>query len=140
VNRIGLVDTGPLVAMLDRREKHHSWAVEQMSRLRQPLSVCEAVVTEAYYLLRQLPAAQSAILEMLAADVLRVSFHLAEHVAEVLGLVQRYANVPMALADACLVRMSELMPDAVIFTLDRDFRIFRRHRRQKIPLLIPPDQ
>lgn len=140
MKRTGLLDTGPLVAMLDRRDKDHPWAVDQLPRLGRPLYTCEAVITEAFHLLRHLPAARTAILEMLAEDVLRVAFELGEQSREVLALVQRYANVPMSLADACLVRMSELVAGSVVFTLDSDFRIYRRHGRQKIPLLIPPDR
>jgi predicted nucleic acid-binding protein len=139
VNQTALLDTGPLVALLDRRDKDHSWVVEQMSRLRRPLHTCEAVLTEACHLLRQLPQAQAAILEMLAAEVLAVSFQLGEQSRPVLALLQRYGNVPMSLADACLVRMSELISECVVFTLDSDFRIYRRHRRQKIPLVIPDE-
>ena len=74
---------------------------------------------------------------MLAEDALRVSFELARQARAVLALVRRYANVPMSLADACLVRMSELIDGGVVFTLDGDFRIYRRHGRQKTPLVIP---
>lgn len=140
MNRTALLDTGPLVALLDRRDKDHRWAVDQMARLRRPLYTCEAVLTEAFHLLRQLPPAQVAILEMLAEAVLTVSFQLGEQPREIQALLQRYANVPMSLADACLVRMSELAGDCVVFTLDSDFRIYRRHRRQKLPLVIPPNR
>jgi len=110
-----------------------------MSRLRPPFQTCEAVVAEAFHLLRRLPQARTAILEMMAAGVLKVPFLLSEQSREVLVLVSRYADVPMSLGDACLVRMSELVPECVVFTLDSDFRVYRRHKRQKILLLIPPD-
>jgi predicted nucleic acid-binding protein len=110
-----------------------------LSGLRPPFRTCEAVVAETFHLLRRLPDAWTAILEMVAEGVLATPFKLSEQAREVLVLVQRYSNVPMSLADACLVRMSELVPNAVILTLDSDFHIYRRHRRQKIPLLIPPD-
>src|SRR5207244_1851243 len=110
---------------------------EQMSRLRPQFLTCEAVITEAFHLLRHLPRARAAILEMMAAGVLTTPFRLSEQTEEVLALLKRYANVPMSLADACLVRMSELVSNCVVFTLDSDFRIYRRHGRQKIPLLIP---
>src|SRR5205823_4180843 len=76
VNRSVLLDTGPLVALLDRRDGDHRWVVEQMARLRRPLYTCEAVITEAFHLLRHLAQARTAVLEMLAEDVLRVSFQL----------------------------------------------------------------
>jgi len=137
VSQTALWDTGPLVALLDRREKHHDWVLEQMSRLPAHLCTCEAVIAEAFHLLRHLPQARTAILEMILEDVIALPFHLREQVAEVLLLLKRYANVPMALADACLVRMSELVTDCVVLTFDSDFRIYRRHKRQAIPLLIP---
>jgi predicted nucleic acid-binding protein len=124
------------VALLDRRDPDHQWVVNQMARLRRPLYTCEAVITEASHLLRHLPPAQVAILEMLAEGVLTTPFQLREQSRVILALLQRYANIPMSLADACLVRMSELVSDGVVFTLDSDFRIYRRHRRQKIPLVI----
>ena len=138
MNRAVLADAGPLVALLDRRDRYHAWAVEQLSQLRPPFHTCEAVIGETFHLLRRLPDARTAILEMTAEGVLTTPFALSEQSREVLALVQRYANVPMSLADACLVRMSELVPKCVVFTLDRDFRIYRRHKREKIPLLIAP--
>jgi predicted nucleic acid-binding protein len=134
-----LLDTGPLVAQLNRRDQYHGWALEQMARLPTPLLTCEPVLTEAYWLLRHLPQAQRAVLEMLAAGVLTTPFHLREHSADVLVLLDRYADVPMSLADACLVRMAELVDSSVVFTLDSDFRSYRRHRKQKIPLIIPDE-
>jgi predicted nucleic acid-binding protein len=125
-----------LVALLDRREQHHAWAVEQLAGLRRPLLTCEAVVTEASYLLRHLPRARASILEMLAEGALTIPFQLGEQSRVVLALHERYASVPMSLADACLVRMAELF-GGVVFTLDGDFHIYRRHGRQKIPLVIP---
>jgi len=127
------------VALLDRRDTYHGWVVERMSRLRPPFQTCEAVVAEAFHLLRHLPRARAAILEMIAGGVLTIPLLLSEQSRDVLALVGRYADVPMSLADACLVRMSELVPECVVFTLDSDFRIYRRHKRQKILLVIPPE-
>jgi hypothetical protein len=81
-----------------------------------------------------------AVLDLFHRGVARLAFDLHENLSPVSSLIQRCANVPMSLADACLVRMSELVSDNVVFTLDRDFHIYRRHKRQKIRLLIPPDQ
>jgi predicted nucleic acid-binding protein len=140
VNASALMDTAPLVALLDRRERHHAWVLDQMSRLRPPTRTCEPVIAEAFHLLRHLPKARTAILEMLTEGVLTVPFHLQEHGDTVHSLINRYSNIPMSLADACLVRMSELIDDSVIVTLDSDFTIYRRHKRQKIPRLMPPDR
>jgi predicted nucleic acid-binding protein len=137
MNRVVLVDTGPLVAMLNRHDEHHLWVVDQLARLRPPFLSCEAVIAEAFHLLRRLPRARTAILQMLPNGVLTTPFKLDEHADNVLELVERYANVPMSLADACLVRMSELTTNAFVLTLDSDFQIYRRNRRQRISLITP---
>jgi uncharacterized protein len=137
MNEVVLVDAGPLVAMLDRRDQHHLWVVDQLARLRPPFFSCEAAIAEAFHLLRRLAPARTAILQMLSSGVLTTPFKLDEHADNVLELVERYADVPMSLADACLVRMSELTANALVLTLDSDFQIYRRHRRQRIPLLTP---
>jgi predicted nucleic acid-binding protein len=134
-----LVDTGPLVALLDRRDHYHEWAKQQVARIRPPLFTCEAVLTEAFHLLRRLPEARLAILDMLA-DLLVIRLRLDEHHKRIAGLVRRYVNVPMSLADACLVRMSETISSSTVLTLDGDFRIYRQHGRQRIALLIPSDR
>jgi predicted nucleic acid-binding protein len=140
VNQAVLLDTGPLVSLLDRRDQHHAWTLEQMRRMRPPFRTCEAVIAEAFHLLRHLPQPRTAILEMVTEGVLTIPFRLTEQCREVLALLERYANVPMSLADACLVRLSEVIGSSVVFTLDSDFRIYRRHGRQKIPLVMPADR
>jgi uncharacterized protein len=139
MNQVVLVDTGPLVALLDRRDRYHAWALDQVSRLRPPSRTCEAVIAEAFHLLRHLPHARRAILDMAVGGVLTTPIQLCEQAREIRALVDKYADVPMSLADACLVRLSELVPNCVVLTMDSDFRIYCRHKRQKIPLLIPPD-
>jgi len=134
-----LVDTGPLIALIDRRETHHGWVQVQLADISPPLYTCEAVLTEACYLARRTNAGTQAVLELLERGVVVPAFTLHDNLSEVSSLIQRYAGVPMALADGCLVRMSELVADCTILTLDSDFRIYRRHKRQKIPLLMPPD-
>jgi predicted nucleic acid-binding protein len=101
--------------------------------------VAKAVLTEACYLARRTDAAAQPVLELLERGVIALAFNFRDNLSEVSALVQRYASVPMSLADACLVRMSELVADCTMFTLDGDFRIYRRHKRQRIPLLMPPD-
>ena len=112
-----LLDTGPLVAFFDRSEECHAWVREKWSHAPVPLLTCEAVLAEAAYLLEEragLPA------------------------GKVLALLERYHGQGMQLADACLVRMSELKRDCRVFTLDRaDYQIYRRFERQVIPLVAP---
>ena len=132
-----VVDTGPLVAFLNRGDAHHAWARAQMERLEPPLITCEAVLAEACHHQRRPPEGVPALLEMVDRGLISVAFRLDEHVRRVRELLRRYADVPMSLADACLVRMSEVAPGALLFTLDGDFRVYRRLGRQTIPLIIP---
>ena len=133
-----LVDTGPLVASLNRRDRFHAWAKAQLAEMEPPLLTCEAVVAEACFLLRQLPGSSSAVIEFLARKILEIPFRLDANARSLAVLLEKYADVPMSLADACLVRMSELREDAFVWTLDSHFRLYRRHGRQVIPTLMPP--
>ena len=135
--RTVVVDTGPIVASLHRRDRYHEWAWQVLSELPAPLLTCEAVLSEACFLLRRIPRGQEAVLELLARGLLRVPFRLADEQAAVAGLLRRYASVPMSLADACLVRMTEQLDDVVLVTLDSDFRIYRRHGRRTVPVRMP---
>ena len=134
-----LVDTGPFLALIDRRETHHAWVQAQLAVISPPLLTCEAILTEACHLARRTNAGTHAVLELFERGVVALAFDLHDNFSEVSSLLQRYASVPMSLADACLVRMSEPVAGCTIFTLDSDFRIYRRHKRQRIPLLMPPD-
>ena len=102
------------------------------------MATCEPVLTEACYLVRGLSDGPVAVVDLLGQEVFRVTFDLAAEHDRVAALLRQYADVPISLADACLVRMSELVGPCVIFTIDSDFRVYRRHRRQAIPLLLPP--
>jgi len=98
---------------------------------------CEAVITEAAFLLQRQDKSRANLFELIRRGVLKLDFSLTKELPVVVALVERYANVPMSLADASLVRMSELWADARVFTLDNDFHTYRRHGRQAIPLIIP---
>lgn len=132
-----LLDTGPLVAYLAEDEQHHAWATDQFKLLDGALITCEAVVSEAWFLLRRLPRHLSRLRAMLADGVFNLSFHLEDEAAAISALLDRYDDVPMSLADACLVRLSELHPKLPLLTLDSDFKIYRRHGRQLIPVILP---
>lgn len=132
-----IVDTGPLVAFLVKEEAHHKWVTDQFERLSAPFLTCEAVLTEAFFLVRKLPHGTARFFSLLNSGLLDVDFSIIAEGAALEKLVQRYANVPMSLADACLVRLAKLHPQAVLFTLDQDFQIYRREGRQSIPLLMP---
>ena len=132
-----VVDTGPLVALLNRRDRHHAWIRQVLDTVKPPIVTCEAVVSEACVLLGRLAGGQDALLELLANDVVRIEFRLQAEIGAVRGLMRKFATVPMSLADACLVRMSELDAQTTILTLDGDFRVYRRNRRQVIPTIMP---
>jgi predicted nucleic acid-binding protein len=135
--RAVLLDTGPLVAYLKADEEHHSWAVRQFAALTTPVLTCEAVWAEAAYLLRQRGGSPDALWTVLRNGAALFAFKLDEDYESVATLMRRYADVPMSLADACLVRMSELHPDCHVFTTDSHFRFYRRFGRQVVPLIAP---
>ena len=130
-----LVDAGFLVAVLSRRDSHHQWAVRQGAGHVPPWRTCEAVLSETFHLLGA--AGAPGLSALLRRRALIVAFDLDNDTEPVLTLLQKYANVPMSLADACLVRMTETLSDPVILTTDSDFRIYRRHSRQVVPCLTP---
>ena len=130
-----LVDAGFLVAMLSRRDSHHKWAVREASQNSPPWYTCEAVLSEAYHLLGERGA--PALNAMLSRRALVARFKLDDNVEAVVAFLQKYVSVPMSFADACLVRMSETMADPLILTTDSDFRVYRRHSRQVVPVLCP---
>ncbi len=131
-----LVDTGPLVSLIDSSEAQHGWACEQLASLRPPLYTCEAVIAKAVYLLASAQLDATAPLDLIARGVLRIHFDLAAECASVRALIARYAP-RMDLADACLVRMTELERDSRVLTLDGDFRIYRRDGRHVVPVIMP---
>jgi predicted nucleic acid-binding protein len=136
-----LLDTGPLVAFFDRSDADHQWTKEQWAKAPLPMLTCEAVLAEAAWLLQThagLPPAK--LLALFERGILSAPFRLEEHAGPVARLLERYRDQQMQLADACLVRMSELRRDCRVFTLDaREFRIYRRFERQVIPLVAPDE-
>lgn len=132
-----LLDTGPLVSFLASGLRHHLWTVEQWKRLRAPLLTCEPVLTEAAFLLTREGRDADAIFELLERKVIRIAISVQEEQADLRALMHRYRNRPMSLADACLVRLSEIHTSGEIFTLDSDFRVYRRHGNKVIPVRMP---
>jgi len=132
-----IVDTGPLLVYLDRSAILHEWAREQFERLSDPLFTCQPVVSEVLFLMRRDGFDPDRVLEMIEMGDLLCRFDLHGEIASLRRLLRQYGDLPVSLADACLVRMSELHHDSVVFTLDRDFLVYRRNGRQKIPLLAP---
>ncbi len=134
-----IADTGPLVAYLDRRERHHEWAVAQFNTLASPLLINEPVLTETLFLLRRYPKAVDALMSLLERGVLQIDFNIADHIAAVRALMGKYSDTPMSLADACIVRMSEMNENCSILTLDSDFLVYRGHGHQLLSLISPTE-
>ena len=132
-----IVDTGPLVALINRRERNHTWASKVMDTIEPPIFTCDPVISEACFLLQDADGGPDAVLELVARGILRSDFHVATEIDSVRALMKKFASVPMSLADACLVRMTELDQKSVILTLDGDFRIYRRNRRHVVPTIFP---
>ena len=130
-----LVDAGFVVALLSNRDANHQWAVIKAPNLPPPWSTCEAVLSEAFHLLGARGAPSLGAL--LRRRALLVGFEIAENLEPVLKLIAKYSDVPMSLADACLVRMTETLADCVVLTTDQDFRVYRRHSRQMVPCVTP---
>jgi predicted nucleic acid-binding protein len=130
-----LVDAGFLIALLSRRDEHHRWAVDHASRFPPAWITCEAALSEAFHLLE--PLTILPLTALLHRRALRVGFRLAEDQETVVALLEKYADVPMSLADACLVRMSETYADPALLTTNSDFRRYRRHGRQVVPCMMP---
>jgi predicted nucleic acid-binding protein len=132
-----LLDAGPLIGYLNRKDQYHGWAVESWAALSEPLWTCEAVLSEAIFNLQSEGTSLDSILYYLESGIIRLDFSVEENRADVLNLLRKYADQPMSLADACLVRMAELHDNCQIFTTDRDFLVYRRKGRGIIPLLEP---
>jgi predicted nucleic acid-binding protein len=132
-----LVDTGAIVALLDRSDHHHEWAVDCFKRLAPPLLTCEAVLTESFYLLGFSNASRRTLANLCRDNIIRVGFDFQSNATDVWRLLRNYEDTPMNFADGCLVRLSELHSDSVVWTVDSDFTIYRKHGRRRIPLLTP---
>jgi predicted nucleic acid-binding protein len=132
----GIADTGLLVAFANRADEHHAWAVGVAERVTEPLLTCEAVLAETAFHLRS----ASLVLEMLHEGLVTLAFDMNDHLPHLEALARRYANRHPDLADLCLIRMSELYPQHSVITVDReDFGVYRRNKREVIPLICPPD-
>ncbi len=137
MSRSIILDTGVLIAFLMPKDKFHTWAVSQFSQITVSVITSEAVITEACFLAQRIHHGQETILKLIKQGHITIPFALNPEIEAVENLMQRYASVPMSLADACLVRMSEIHEDSSVLTLDSDFRIYRKYRNQNISVIMP---
>jgi predicted nucleic acid-binding protein len=131
----GIADTGFLVAFANRHDQYHVWAVGLAERFHAPLLTCEAVLAETAFHLRS----AAVTLALVREGLVNVAFDCRAHLVQLIALAERYADRHPDLADLCLIRLSELHPRHVVITVDRDgFQVYRRNKREVIPVVCPP--
>lgn len=134
-----IVDAGPLVALCCKTDQYHQWAMSMVDTLPLPWYTSELVIAEACYLLLSAGFDPLILLENIKSGRIQIQFSLKRELNSVMQLMLKYQDQPMDLADASLVRMSELETDCEVFTVDRnDFQVYRRFGRQEIPIIAPP--
>ena len=132
-----LVDTGPLVAFLREAEADHEWAAEKFAELPAPFLTCEPVLAETFFLVSRQPDGPRRFFDLLGSGLLEVEFSVIDEREALWKLMHKYEDLPISLADACLVRLAEKHAGAAVFTLDAHFRIYRKNGRQQIPVIMP---
>ena len=133
-----IIDSGPLVALINAKDMCHEWVLERLSGCSGRLLTCEAVVSEAVFLLNRVKCGAGAyVTDMVVQGGLELSFSLKDESKVVDKLMRKYADVPISLADACVLRMSELLPGHCVLSLDRHFLMYRRARNQPVPAVLP---
>lgn len=132
-----LLDTGPLVAFLNRRDRRHAWARGVLGEIEPPLFTCESVLSEACFLLRHSAAGQAAVLDLVESGLIRPALDSLAEAAALRRLLRRYADLPTSLADVGLVRLAELFPESCVLTTDSHFHVYRKDRRKVIPMISP---
>ena len=130
----GIADTGFLVAFANARDLHHAWALDVAEQVTEPLLTCEPVLAETALHLTDV----GLVLEMISEELIRLAFDCNAHFSQLVALAKRYKDRKPDLADLCLIRMSELHPKHSIITVDEDFRVYRRNKREVIPTISPP--
>jgi len=131
----GIADTGFIVAFVRANDQHHAWALDIAKEITEPLLTCEAVLAEAAFHLES----SSYVLSLVEDELLQLAFDFSGNLQQLQDLARRYADRKPDLADLCLVRMSELYPRYSVITVDEsDFRVYRRNKRETIPLVCPP--
>jgi uncharacterized protein len=132
----GIADTGFLVAFANARDLHHAWALEVAVQISEPLLTCEPVLAETAFHLGD----AGIVFEMIEENLIQLAFDCDDHLPQLAALAKRYRDRKPDLADLCLIRMSELHLKHSVLTVDKDFRVYRRNKREIIPLIAPPDR
>ena len=136
MNRVTLIDTGPLVAFLSERDRHHLWAAESFEALTGRVVTCEAVISEASFVVGRDGHRRSVVIELIERMGIVVQ-SLSGELRPLRHFMEKYASVPMSFAGACLVRLSELHSNSVVMTCDADFKTYRKSNRRVVDTLMP---
>ena len=132
-----IIDAGPLVAFLNKNDQYHDWVKTQFSIISPPLITCESVISKACFILGRFPKGARHILELIQRELIVLPIDFQEESLSIKSLLERYDNVPMSVADACLVRLCEQISESVVCTTNRDFNIYRKNKRDVIPVIMP---
>ncbi len=133
-----LVDSGPLISLLDRKDAWHEWSTTTAAEFSDSLITCDAVLSEtAFMLSKSTTNGVEQLCAMLERGLLRSNFKLEDHLDHVLTVIHKYRDLPASFADACLVAMADADPEARIFTVDAHFKIYRKRNRRVLPLIYP---
>jgi predicted nucleic acid-binding protein len=131
----GIADTGFLVAFINRGDKYHEWAVGLADQFTEPFLTCESVLSETAF-----HTDPQYVFELLNLGLITLAFDCKDHLTQLEALAENFADQKPDFADLCLIRMSELFPKHPVITIDReDFRVYRRNKREAIPLICPPE-
>ncbi len=132
-----ILDTGVLVAILDQSDQYHNWSIKQWENIEKPLWTCEAVISESCFILQDVYGGEDAIMALVERGTIEINFNLNREIKLIRNLMKIYQSVPMSFADACLVRMTELILGSSILTIDSDFYIYRKNKKEVIDIIIP---
>lgn len=132
-----IIDTGPLVGLIRADDQWSTWSRQKAENLHGPFLTCESVLNEASYLLQSFYGGLEQLVELVEVGHIEVDLSISDEAPRLKALIAKYRDLPMSLADACLVRMSENVPGSNVFTVDSDFSIYRRNRNERIPLISP---
>ena len=132
-----IADTGPIVALINPRDQHHQWARSAIRQINEPMLTCDAVLSEALFLVYGVPNGIRRFTEILASGAIQSDFASAANFRDLTALIRKYKSLPMSFADACLVRLAELHDGASVLTVDSHFQVYRKNGDQPLSLVMP---
>lgn len=132
-----IIDTGPVVSFLNKNDPYHEWTKMQLAQIKAPLLSCESVLSEACFLIGRTGSDASVVLEFLSRGMISIGLSFNKEYESIKRLLKKYADIPMSLADGCMVRLSEIHWASKIITFDSDFKVYRRNGRNVIPTIMP---